>query len=897
MTGPPRLAESLLRHVLPVGEAGDTIRGDLIEEWRRRGESAAATLWYWRQTLSLSARYAWRGQSGVRVVSDPGMRTRRRYMWAIDDLTQDVRYAVRSYVKAPSFAIAILATLALGIGASTAIFSMVNGILLRPLPLPDPDRLVYATEIQVNEKRRIISNSWPDYLDWKARAHSFEALANSREEPQTLTGTDQARRIRARRITGNFFRAIGVAPVVGRDFTDDDDKPNAAPVVMITDGFWKSALGGDPAVVGRPLRLNQIPYTIVGIMPPGFEYLRPYDAFVSMGPVSGSRGLSTRGDHMGYAATGRLKPGVSVEAASRDLQTIAAQLEREYPATNTGVGVLMQLVAERLVSNVRGTLLALFGAVGCLLLIACVNVANLLIARGAARQHELAVRAALGGGRLRLARQLLVDSSLLSAAGGALGLLFGTWLLRALVAAAPDGTPRITDVRIDSAAMMFSFGAAAMCGLLFGAFPAFQAAGTQGQQALIRSREIGFAARSHRLRRALIVVETALAIVLLVGAGLMIRTVQQLVAVDIGFHADHLLTTRFTLSGTRWTEERRQPFYTDFLARVQAVPGVLSAALTSSLPIDGSQWNSVFVAADKPVPPRSQIPSAAFTPVSAGFFDAMGIRLLRGHAFTESDTLTSPPVIVINQTLANALWPGEDPVGKRLKQGWPETPTSGPPGTYVSPWREIVGVVADVKLNGVMNETPLEVYLPLTQRSETALILVVRTAVEPSAVSSAIEAVARDINRDMPLFQTKTMDEVLASSIAQQRMSVIVLVTFAIVALTLASLGLYGVIAHSVTERTHEIGVRMALGAEARHVLGLMIRQGLTTTAIGAAIGVAGAVALSRWIQDLLFGVTPTDPATFAVVVATLLAVALVACYVPAWRATRVDPTMALRSE
>jgi len=330
---------------------------------------------------------------------------------------------------------------------------------------------------------------------------------------------------------------------------------------------------------------------------------------------------------------------------------------------------------------------------------------------------------------------------------------------------------------------------------------------------------------------------------------------------------------------------------------VQAVPGVLSAALTSSLPIDGSQWNSVFVAADKPVPPRSQIPSAAFTPVSAGFFDAMGIRLLRGHAFTESDTLTSPPVIVINQTLANALWPGEDPVGKRLKQGWPETPTSGPPGTYVSPWREIVGVVADVKLNGVMNETPLEVYLPLTQRSETALILVVRTAVEPSAVSSAIEAIARDINRDMPLFQTKTMDEVLASSIAQQRMSVIVLVTFAIVALTLASLGLYGVIAHSVTERTHEIGVRMALGAEARHVLGLMIRQGLTTTAIGAAIGVAGAVALSRWIQDLLFGVTPTDPATFAVVVATLLAVALVACYVPAWRATRVDPTMALRSE
>ena len=915
---PPRPATWLLQRALPRGEAGDTIRGDLIEEWRRRattinaehaepaeslefsagsassafGLRGAATRWYWRQALSLSVRYAWRHR-----IEPSGHGHDRRDKMFLDNLMQDVRYAVRSYVKAPSFAVAILATLALGIGASTAIFSMVNGILLRPLPLPDPDRLVFATEIQVNEKSRIISNSWPDYLDWKARAHSFDVLASSGEEPQTLTGVDQARRIRARRVTGNFFRAIGVAPLLGRDFTDDDDRPNAAPVVIVTDGFWKSALGGDPSAVGRSLTLNQIAYTVAGVMPLGFEYLRPYDAFVSMGPVSGSPGLLSRGNHTGSAATGRLKPGVSVEAAGRELRTIAAQLEREYPATNTGVGVHTQLLSERLVSNVRGTLLALLGAVGCLLLIACVNVANLLIARGAARQHELAVRAALGGGRLRLARQLLVDSTLISAAGGALGLLFGVWLLRALVAAAPDGTPRISDVRFDGAAMMFAFGAAAICGLIFGAFPAFQAAGAQGQHALIRSRGAGFTAHSHRLRRSLIVVETALAIVLLIGAGLMIRTVQQLIRVDIGFRPDHVLTTRFTLSGTHWPEERRQPFYTDFLERVRAVPGVISAALTSSLPIDGSQWNSIFIVGDKPVPPRSQLPTAAFTPVSAGFFETMGIRRLRGRSFAVNDTPTSPPVIVINQTLANALWPGEDPVGKRLKQGWPETPTTGPPGTYVSPWREVVGVVADVKLNGVMNETPLEVYLPLTQRSNTFLTLVVRTAIEPAAVSSAIEAVAQNINRDMPLFQTRTMDEVLAASIAQQRMSVIVLVTFAFVALTLASLGLYGVIAHAVTERTHEIGVRMALGAEARHVLGLMVRQGLTTTAIGVAIGVAGAVALSRWIQDLLFGVTATDPATFAAVVATLMAVALVACYVPAWRATRVDPTMALRSE
>ena len=886
MTGPPRLAESLLRHALPVGEAGDTIRGDLVEEWRHRGGSAAATRWYWRQALSLSARYAWRGQSGVRVVSDPGVRTRRGYMLAIDNLTQDVRYAVRSHVKAPSFAIAILATLALGIGASTAIFSMVNGILLRPLPLPDPDRLVYATEI--NKKSQPISTSVPNYFDWKDRARSFETLALSNDSPQTLTGLDQARRIRARRITANFFRAIGVRPALGRDFTDDDDRANAAPAVIITDGFWKSALGGDPSIVGRLVTLNQVAYTIVGVMPPGFEYLRPYDAFVSMAAIAGSRNILSRGNHNGFAAVGRLKPGLTVEDARRELTAIAAQLESEYPATNTGIGVVTERLADRLVTTVRTTLLALFGAVGCLLLIACVNVAGLLVARGAARQHEMAVRAALGGGRLRLMRQLLVDSTIISAAGGVLGVLCAIWLLRLLVAAAPEGTPRISHVSIDGAALLFASAAAAVCGLVFGAFPAFQAAGTQGQQALVRGRATGFAARSHHVRRALIVVETALAIVLLVGAGLMIRTVQELIAVDTGFRADHVLTTRFTLSGPQWTEERRQAFYPQFVQRIRAIPGVTNAALTMALPIDGSQWNSIFIVADKPVPQRSQLPSAAFTPVSAGFFETMGIRLLGGRLLGAADTPTSSPTIVVNETLAKSIWPGEDAVGKHLKQGWPEDKNA---------WREVVGVVADVKFNGLANDTPLQVYLPLTQESSTSLIVAARTAVDPMSIVPTLEAAARDINRDMPLFQTSTMDQVLETSIAQQRLSLIVMVTFAVVALTLASLGLYGVIAHSVTERTHEIGVRMALGAEARHVLGLMIRQGLTTTAIGAAIGVAGAIALSRWIQDLLFGVTPTDPATFAAVVATLMAVALVACYVPAWRATRVDPTMALRSE
>src|SRR4051812_15755730 len=589
-----------------------------------------------------------------------------------DHLRQDLRYAVRSYAKSPSYALIMLITLALGIGASTAIFSMVNGILLRPFPLPDPDRLVFATEINVNEKSRAISTSVPNYFDWRARVRSFEALALSNDAPQTLTGIDQARRIRARRITGNFFRTVGVAPAFGRDFTDDDDRPNTAAAVILSDGFWKSTFGGAPSVLGRIVMLNEIPFTVVGVMPPGFEYLRPYDAFVSMAPVAGSPMVRFRGNHNGFAAVGRLKRGVTVEAAAHELATIAAQLEHDYPATNTGISVLTTRLADRLVTNVKATLLALFGAVGCLLLIACVNVASLLVARGASRQHELSVRAALGGGRLRLMRQLLVDSTLISAVGGALGLLFATFLLRALVAAAPDGTPRITDVRIDGAAMLFAIAAAAVCGIVFGAFPAFQAAGIQGQQALIRGRAAGFTSRSHHVRRALIVVETALAIVLLVGAGLMIRTVQQLVGVDTGFRADHLLTTRFSLSGSEWTEERRQAFYPEFLSRIRAIPGVTHAAFAMSMPIDGSQWNSIFIVSDKPVPARSQLPSAAFTPVSEGFFDTMGIQLRRGRVFGAVDSPKAPSTIVVNETLVKTLWPGEDAVGKRLKQGWPE---------------------------------------------------------------------------------------------------------------------------------------------------------------------------------------------------------------------------------
>lgn len=890
----PRLAAWFLGRVLPRGPRGDTVVGDLLEEWRARGATTSATLRFWRQASSVAVRYRWRPER----VNEPAPAGERNTRMSIDNLLQDVRYAVRSYVKAPSFALTILFTLALGIGASTAIFSMVDGILLRPLPLPDPDTLVYANEVNASGRERTISVAWPNYLDWRARARSFAGLALSREEPMTLTGVDRAQRLRARRVTGNFFTVVGVSPAMGRGFSDDDDKPNAAPVALISAGFWQTQMAGEPAALGSVLKLDGTAYTVVGVMPAGFEYLRPYDVFVPMGPIAGTGNITDRGNHNGFSALGRLKPGTSLEAADAELRAISAALEREYPNSNSAVSARTDRLADRVVDSVRLTLLVLFGAVGFLLLIACVNVANLLIARGAGRQHELAVRAALGGGRARLATQLLVESTLVSICGGTLGVAVAAGLLRLLVAMAPEGTPRLVDVHLDAAALLFAFVAAAVCGIVFGALPAFQASGAGGQQALVRGRSSGFAARSHRLRRGLIAVETALALMLLTGAGLMMRTLQELTQVDTGIRTDHLLTARFTLAGEQWTPERRIAFYDDLIARTSALPGVGHVALAFSLPIDGSNWNSIFTVADKPVPERSKLPSAAFTPVSTGYFETMGMRLIRGRLFDRTETRDSPKVIVINETLAKKLWPGEDAVGKRLKQGWPETPDhETKPGQYFSPWREVVGIVADVKFNGVSNETPMQAYLPLVHEYARSLALVVRSSTAPPSLVPSIESIVRDLDKDLPLFQVRTMEEMLDASIARERMSMLIFAVFAIVAVALASVGLYGVVAHGVTERTHEIGVRMALGAEARHVLGLVVRQGLSMALIGTAIGVAGAVALSRWIEALLFGVSATDPATFAVVVGTLLAVAAIACYIPAWRATRVDPTTALRAE
>jgi putative ABC transport system permease protein len=879
---PLRLARWLLARTLPAGVRGEAMLGDLLEELAARGGTARARRWFWRQALSLAGRYGWRRAFAA---GSRGRAPRRRVM-RLESLLQDVRFALRSWRRAPGFHVVVVATLALGIGAATAIFSLVHGIVLRPLPYADPERLAYLNEI--DESGEQMSVSWPNFLDWRARQRSFEALALSRGESFTWTGDERAERLGARRVTGNLFAVLGVRPALGRGFTDADDRPGAEATAVVSHAFWLQQLGADPDVLGRTLTLDGRSHAVVGVLPAGFRYLgRDHDLFVPMGPIADGRYLNWRANHQGYHAVGRLREGVPLDAAAAEMRAIAADLEREHPGTNAGVGAKVVPLRDQLVSGVRQTFLVLLGAVGFLLLIACVNVANLLVARGAARQRELGVRFALGGGRWRLVSQLLVESTLLSAVGAALGTAFAFGLVALLVAVAPAGTPRLAEVGLDGSALLFALAAAAACGLLFGAFPALQAARANGPGALVRQRGAGASSPSHRLRRGLMVIEVAMALVLLAGAGLMTGTLRRLTAVDAGFRHDGLLTAKFSLGGERWRDDAaRATFFEQALARLEARPEWRHVAFTTALPVEGSYWTSSFTARDKPAPPRAEQPSAEFTPVSRGYFETLDVRLVGGRWFDGSDTASSELTVVVNETLARRIWPGEEAVGKQLKQGWPDSET---------PWRRVVGVVADVKIEGLVEPAPPQLYLPLSQETTSEPVLVVRVEGSTTAARRAIESVLAQLDGELPVYEFRTMNELLGDSIARQRMAMLVLSVFAFVALALAAIGLYGVVAHGVTERTHEIGVRMALGAEGRQVLGLVVRQGLATALVGTAIGLAAALALSRSLRGLLFGVSATDPATLAGVVFVLLAVSAVACYVPARRAVRVDPTRALR--
>ncbi len=802
-------------------------------------------------------------------------------------LLQDIRYAARVLKKSPGFSVVVVLMLALGIGANTAIFSVVYAVLLRPLPYAEPDRLMFLAER--DREGEMMGIAYPNYADFRERAQSFAEISAFQSQSFNLTGLEKPVRLQGRRVNWNFLRVLGVSPQLGRDFVEQDDRPGAPPTALISDGMWRERFGGDSGVLGGVIRVDGQQYSIIGVLPPGFEFFSRSEIVVPLGLslVEGS-GLLIRGNHSGLYGLARLKEGVSVEQAHAEMGALAAQLEQQYPESNSGNSASAQEVKDVLVEDVRPALIILLGAVGFVLLIACVNVANLMLVRATRRQKEMAIRLALGASRGRIVRQLLSESLLIALLGGAVGLLVGQWVMSGLLALAPPTIPRLNQVGLDTTVLVFTLSVSVLTGLLFGLLPAIQSLRTDLHSTLKEGGRSMATAIRERTRKVLLVAEVALALVLLIGAGLMLRTVFQLTHVDPGFNTENLLSMRLILSGDAYSVERRRAFFSESLAQINAIPGVESAALTLSLPIEGSNWGSVFIAGDKPVPARIDLPSAAFTPVSSNYFEVMGIRLLAGRAFNDADSSDSQHVVIINQTLANRLWPGEDPVGKRLKQGFPEDKT---------PWREIVGVVGDVKQNGVDRAAPLQVYMPLMQEPTRSTTVVVRASGDPLALAPRVEEKIHSIDKDLPVFNARSMDQLLDNAIAQQQLAMALLAGFAVLALLLAAVGIYGVMSYTVTQRTHEIGVRMAMGARPKDVLKLVVGQGMMLAMVGVGIGLSAALGLTQLMASMLFGVSSTDPITFIAISLLLIAVAALACYIPARRAAKVDPMVALRYE
>jgi putative ABC transport system permease protein len=815
---------------------------------------------------------------------------------------RDLKYSLRMLRKNPGFAAVVVITLALGIGANTAIFSFVNAVVLNPLPFPDSSRLVVMSE--TNKEGEQMSVSLLNFQDWRARAKSFAEIGGVRLVSFNLTGVDvPPQRLSGQAVTPNFFHILGVQPQLGRVFMEEDDKYGIPPSVLISDSLWRTTFGSDPNILGKSLNLGLTQFTVIGVLPPGFEFMRKADVWAPLGGwLKPNSNWFDRGNHMGILALGRLKSEATLAAAETEIRQIAAQLEREFPATNTGNGAFTRSLQTAVVHEVSSMLLVLMGAVAFVLLIACVNVANLSLARAAVRTQEIGIRLALGAGRGRLMRQLFTENLLLALLGGLAGVLTARWLLNGLLALAPADLPRLDSVKMNGTVLLFTAGLTLVTSLLFGLLPTLQA--TRGDRFMAFNQSGRSSTASPGRRRlfdGLMVAEIGLALVLLTGAGLMTRTIYKLAQVDPGFRPDHLLTMRFDLVGPKYddNEERQQAFLRDAGEKLKALAGVESAAFTLSLPIQGSEWGSVFIVGDQPVPERSQIPSAAFNPVSTGYLETMGIKLRRGRLFTDADGPNVPTVAVINETMARRFWPNEDPIGKRLKQGWPE---------WKTPWREVVGVVADVKLNGVVEETPLHVYLPLAQSGSSDVSLVLRTKTDPASMTAAAQAALREVDKDLPLYQVRTMDEVFKRAILPQRAAMVLLTAFALLSILLAAVGIYGVISWGVTQRTREMGLRMALGAQQRDVLWLILRRNMVLVFGGVVLGLAGALALTRVLSGLLtqtgtgrspllFGVEAVDPATFITVPLLLSLVALLACCLPARRATKVDPMVVLRYE
>jgi putative ABC transport system permease protein len=801
-------------------------------------------------------------------------------------LWQDLRYGARMLMKNPGFTLIAIITLGLGIGANTAIFSVVNSVLLRPLPYPNSERLMTIWED--HRAQNGPADEWTSptgFEDWRDQAKSFDQVAAFQGWQPTLTGQGDPERLVGAQVSHNAFSLLGVTPALGRSFRPEEDQRGVESVVIISNKLWRQRFGEDTSLVGKKISLNGEGLVVIGVMPAGFKFPIIADADIWRTIQPALRPGCQRGC-ITIRVMARLKPGATESQARAELNAIAARIEQQFPDTNSKIGVTLIPLHEFLVGEVKTRMLALLVAVGFVLLIACANVANLLLARSAAREKEIAIRAALGAGRGRVARQLLSESLLLAMIGGAIGLLLAYWLLDLLLSFSPPETPRLDEIGVDGRALAYALAVTIFTGLLFGAAPVWRLFKTDLNQTLRDGKGSQLGQSGRRALSALVVAETALALALLVGAGLLVRSFIRLQSVDPGFNPRNALTAVVALPQAVYPERNQiAPFYSQLLERVRALPGAQSVAAVSSLPLAGFDSDTSFVIEGRPESQPDQRPVAWYSSVTDDYFRTMGMRLLAGREFNERDNENSPRVVIISNATARRYFPNEDPIGKRIGNGRPDG------------WAQIVGVTADVKHFGLSQDPRASMFYPYRQQPSRRMYIIARTAVDPLSLSSALRGAVAAMDKNLAVSNISAMEEITAQSIGQERFTLLLLGIFSAFALLLAVAGIYGVMSYAVAQRTQEIGVRVALGAQTRDVLKLVIAQGMALALAGVGIGLAAALALTRFISGLLFGVSATDPITFASVAALLALVALLACYVPARRASKVDPMVALRCE
>ena len=799
----------------------------------------------------------------------------------MDTLIKDLRYGVRSFLKRPGFLVIAISTLALGIGATTAMFTVVNSVLLRPLHFPEPERIVLFQGVNPRQGITDSNMSIPDITDWQQQSQSFEQIAGFASGGVILSTGDEVERVRTTAVSAEFFPLFKTNPISGRVLQPDDMQEGRDAVIVISHALWQRRFGGAADVIDRKITLNGQPATIVGIMPAGFTYPNDCEVWV---PLERTK---ERRDNRFVEVVSRLKPNVSLAQAQTEMDTINQRLAQNYVETNTGWSVHLTELRESLVGELRTSLLILLGAVAFVLLIACANVANLLLARAAYRQKEIALRTALGASRLRVVRQLLTESVLLSFVSGMAGLALSLWFIKLLIAITPPNTPRLSEIRIDLRVFAFTFGVTILAGILFGLFPALQTSRPNLNETLKDSGQRGSETGGrNRVGSLLIVSEIALSFMLLAGAGLLIKSFLHLREINPGFNPDNVLTMRLALTPGKYAQgEPRAQIYRQLIDHVKATPGVQSAGAVLSLPLGGDTFDvgRSLIREGRPMTP-DESSNAQYLPVTPDYFQTLQIPLKSGRFFTDQDTLQSTKVVLVNETMARALWPNENPVGRRFTI-WRDEKFP----------REIVGVVGDTKAS-LDKEAGRQMYVPYAQDATWgSLSLVVRTAGDPSAMTSSVREAIRAVDKGIPNYNLKTMNDVVSTSAAPRRIPMLLMSAFAGVAMLLAMLGIYGVTSYYVTQRTHEIGVRMALGAQIVDVLKLVLRRAMLLAVIGIGIGVAGAIAVTRYLTSLLFGVKPIDRLTFVAVAVALAVVVFIACLVPARRAAKIDPLEALR--